>query len=92
LDAHPDRTFVFHCLPIHASWLSCIEVWFSILSRKCLKRADFPEVLTATRQIEAFIATYNTHLAHPFAWRKGVRFYQRLTDKLAVRPALPTAA
>src|ERR671935_2739480 len=92
LDAHPERTLVFHFLPVHASWLSFIEVWFSILSRKCLKRADFPDVLTATRQIEAFITTYNTHLAHPFAWRKGVRFYQRLKDKLAVRPALPTAA
>ena len=92
LAAHPDRAFVFHFLPVHASWLSFIEVWFSILSRKCLKRADFPDVLTATRQIEAFIATYNTHLAHPFAWRKGVRFYQRLKDKLAVHPALPAAA
>jgi hypothetical protein len=67
-------------------------VWFSILSRQCLKRADFPDVLTATRQIEAFITTSNTHPAHPFAWRKGVRFYQRLKDKLAVHPALPTAA
>ena len=92
LDAHADRTFVFYFLPVHASWLSFIEVWFSILSRKCLKRADFPDVLTATRQIEAFITTYNTHLAHPFAWRKGVRFYQRLKDKLAVRQALPEAA
>ena len=92
LAAHPDRTFVFHFLPVHASWLSCIEVGFSILSRTCLKRADFPDVLTATRQIEACITTDNTHLAHPFAWREGVRFYQRLKDKLAVHPALPTAA
>ena len=38
LEAHPQRTFVFHFLPVHASWLSFVEVWFSILSRKCLKR------------------------------------------------------
>jgi hypothetical protein len=94
LDARPARTFVFHFLPVHASWLSFIEVWFSILSRKCLKRADFPDAATAAEQVEAFIATYNTHLAHPFAWKKGVRFYQRLKDKLAARPAppLPEAA
>jgi hypothetical protein len=67
-------------------------VWFSILSRKCLRRADFPDAATATAQIEAFIAAYNTHLAHPFAWRKDVRFYQRLKDKLAARPALREAA
>ena len=94
LAARPDRAFVFHFLPVHASWLSFIEVWFSILSRKCLKRADFPDAATAAAQIEAFIATYNTHLAHPFAWKKGVRFYQRLKDKLAARPtpALQKAA
>ena len=92
LDAHPARRFVFHFLPVHASWLSFIEVWFSILSRKCLKRAAFPDAPTAAEQIEAFIATYNTHLAHPFTWKKGVRFYQRLKDKLAARPALQEAA
>jgi hypothetical protein len=92
LAAHPDRPFVFHFLPIHASWLSCIEVWFSILSRKCLKRADFPDASAATEHIEAFITTYNTHLAHPFTWTKGIRFYQRLKDKLAVRQTLPIAA
>jgi hypothetical protein len=87
LQARPDRAFVFHFLPVHASWLSFIEVWFSILSRKCLKRANFPDAATAAAQIEAFIETDNTHLAHPFAWTKGVRFYQRLKDKLAARPA-----
>jgi hypothetical protein len=25
LDAHPERTFVFHFLPVHTSWLSFIE-------------------------------------------------------------------
>jgi hypothetical protein len=25
----------------------------------------------------------NAHHAHPFTWRKGVCFYQRLKDKLA---------
>jgi hypothetical protein len=52
-----------------------IEVWFSILSRKCLRRADFADASIATQQIEAFMATYNTHMTHPFEWRKGVRFY-----------------
>ena len=89
LDARPARAFVFHFLPVHASWLSFIEVRFAILRRTCLKRADFPDAATAAAQIEAFIATDNTHLAHPFAWKKGVRFYQRLKDKLAARPASP---
>ena len=92
LAAHPARSFVFHFLPVHASWLSFIEVWFSILSRKCLKRADFANASVATRQIEGFLLSYNTHLAHPFEWNKGVRFYQRLKDKIAARSELPLTA
>lgn len=88
----PWRRFVFHYLPVHGSWLSFIEVWFSILARKCLKRASFPDAATAAQEILAFIATYDAHQAHPFTWRKGVRFYQRLQDKLADRAQPPEAA
>lgn len=90
--ARPERSFQFHFLPVHSSWLSCIEVWFSILSRQCLKRAVFPTAAVADEQITAFITTYNRHSAHPFAWKQGVRFYRRLQDKLAERAALAVAA
>ena len=84
---------MFHFLPVHASWLSFIEVWFSILSRKCLRRARLRAMPTiATQQIEAFMRTYNPHMAHPFEWKKGVRFYKRLKDKIAARQQLPLAA
>ena len=46
----------------------------------------------ATQQIESFMLTYNTHLAHPFEWKKGVRFYKRLKDKIAARSELQLAA
>ena len=92
LAAHAERTFVFHFLPVHASWLSFIEVWFSVLSRKCLKRANLTDALRATQHIEGFITTYNTHLAHPYEWKKGVRFYRRLKDKIAARSELQLAA
>jgi hypothetical protein len=80
----PWRPFVFHWLPTHASWLSFVEAWFAILSKKCLKRAELPDFDAAERALTDFVATYNAHQAHPFTWRKGVRFYQRLKDKLAV--------
>ena len=89
---HPARTFAFHFLPVHASWLSFIEVWFSILSRKCLRGASFGNAMIATHEIEAFVRTYNLHLAHPFEWKKGVRFYERLKAKIAARQELPLAA
>jgi transposase len=81
--------FAFHWLPKHASWLSFIEAWFAILSNKCLKRAELAAFADAERTISAFIATSNAHHAKPFTWKKGVKFYQRLKDKLAQAPATP---
>ncbi len=71
--------FRFHWLPLHASWLSFIEAWFAILSNKCLARSELRDFPAA---ILGFIATYNTQHAHPFTWKKGICFYQRLKDKL----------
>lgn len=92
---HP-RRFQFHWLPLHASWLSFVEAWFAILSKKCLRRSELADFAAAARHIDAFVATYNAHHAKPFTWRKGVRFYQRLKSKLADlhRPATapPVAA
>lgn len=91
---HPDR-FQFHWLPTHASWLSFIEVWFAILSKKCLKRAEMADFAAAAAWITGFVATYNAHAAKPFTFKKGVRFYQRLKDTLAQRPdaaSLPVPA
>ncbi len=85
----PDR-FAFHWLPVHASWLSFIEAWFAILSKKCLKRAELTDFADAERTITDFVATYNAHHAKPFTWKKGVKFYQRLKDKLAQAAAEPT--
>ncbi len=43
--------------------------------------------------------TDTAHHAHPFTWKKGIRFYQRLKDKLTTQitdtqtnAALPRAA
>jgi transposase len=82
--------FRFHWLPLHASWLSFIEAWFAILSKKCLARSQLADFAAAVDTILGFIATYNTHHAHPFTWKKGVRFYHRLKDKLA--DSAPTVA
>jgi transposase len=75
--------FRFHWLPVHGSWLSFIEAWFAILGTKCLDRGEWAAFDAAADDILAFIRTYNAHQAHPFSWRKGIKFYQRLKDKLA---------
>ena len=58
----------FHYTPRHASWLNQIEIWFSILTRKLLKRASFASKDELKAKIEAFIAYFNQTLAKPFKW------------------------
>lgn len=78
----PDR-FARHWLPLHAAWLSFVEAWCAILSKKGLKRAELADFAAAERTITAFVATDNAHHAKPFTWKEGGRFYRRLKDKLA---------
>ena len=54
--------------PKHASWLNQIEIWFSILMRRLLKRGNFKSVEDLGEQISAFIKYFNTVLAKPFKW------------------------
>jgi transposase len=84
--------FRFHWLPKHGSWLSFIEVWFAILQKKCLDRCEAAHYAEAAQAITDFIATYDAHQAHPFIWRKGIKFYQRLKDKLAAASTTALAA
>ncbi len=65
LDAHPRWTF--HFTPTHASWLNQIELFFSILTRRLLRRGTFKSKRDLRAQLLAFIERYNP-TAKPFAW------------------------
>lgn len=54
--------------PRHASWLNQVEIWFSILSRRALKRASFDSLEALERRLTEFIEYFNTVLAKPFRW------------------------
>jgi hypothetical protein len=54
--------------PKHVSWLNQIEIWFSILARKLLRRASFRSREHLKARIEAFIDYFNRTLAKPFKW------------------------
>ena len=64
----PTHRIVFHYTPKHASWLNQIEIWFSILIRKVLKRGNFTSVEELKRKVLAFIDYYNRTMAKPFKW------------------------
>ena len=58
----------FHFTPKHASWLNQIEIWFSILVRKVIRRGNFTSTADLKAKIEAFIDYFNTIMAKPFKW------------------------
>jgi transposase len=57
-----------HWLPAHGSWLNPVEICFSILSRKCLRRASLRATQDLRDLIPRVIKTWTTHFAHPFDW------------------------
>lgn len=65
LAEHP-RFFVHHT-PTHASWLNMVELFFSILARRLLKRGVFTSPEEMVTRVMAFIADYN-RTAKPFRW------------------------
>ena len=64
----PTHRIVFHYTPKHASWMNQIEIWFSILVRKVLKRGNFKSVDDLKCKVLAFIEYYNRTMAKPFKW------------------------
>ena len=64
-DSHRIR-FVY--TPKHTSWLNQIEIWFSILVRRLLKRGNFSSVNELRERILAFIDYFNRTMAKPFKW------------------------
>ena len=54
--------------PKRTSWLNQIELWFSILVRRLLKRASFASIQELKERVLAFIEYFNRTLAKPFQW------------------------
>jgi transposase len=66
--ADRSHRIVFHYTPKHASWMNQVEIWFSILVRKLLKRGNFASVADLQAKVLAFINYFNQTMAKPFRW------------------------
>src|SRR5205814_2271571 len=55
----PTHKIVIHYTPKHASWLNQIEIWFSILVRKVIRRGSFCSIEDLRRKVLDFIAYFN---------------------------------
>jgi transposase len=64
----PTHRIRFVYTPKHTSWLNQIELWFSILARRLLKRGSFTSVEDLREHILEFIEYFNRAMAKPFKW------------------------
>jgi hypothetical protein len=62
---HPELVLVH--LPVHASWLNQMEIYFSIVQRKVLTPNDFNDLHEVPERLLAFQRRYEA-LAQPFRW------------------------
>lgn len=69
----PSHRVVFHYTPKHSSWMNQIEVWFSILARKLLKRSSFTSTVELKQRLLEFVRYFNETMAKPFKWTYGGR-------------------
>ncbi|MCP4445055.1 MAG: IS630 family transposase [Myxococcales bacterium] len=58
----------FQFTPRHCSWMNQVEIWFSILARRVLKRGSFTSLDDLKSKLNSFINYFNTTLAKPFSW------------------------
>ena len=69
-------------LPIHASWLNQIEIYFSIVTRKVLTPNDFSSRLEVKERLFGFQKRYQ-EVAKPFEWKFTRADLNRLCARLS---------
>jgi hypothetical protein len=64
----PTHKHGFHLTPTQGSWLHQVELWFSVLARRCLQRGAFGSVEDCATRLCDSLEVYNTHHARPYRW------------------------
>jgi hypothetical protein len=78
-------------LPVHASWLNQVEIYFSIIQRKVLSPNDFTSLQEVSQRLLAFQPLYE-QAAQPFEWKFTREDLQDLITKLNRHQAQALAA
>jgi hypothetical protein len=79
-------------LPVHASWLNQVELYFSILQRKALTPNDLATLDALTERLLRFGEHYR-QIARPFEWNFTRHDLNQLVDRIDQhQPRLALAA
>ncbi len=87
-EAYPNARLIH--LPVHASWLNQIEIYFSIVQRKALTPNDFATLPELARHLLDFAQHYRT-LARPFEWTFTRAKLDNVIEKITRHEAQPLA-
>ena len=66
LERHPRWTF--HFTPTSGSWLNAVENFFSVLTRKRIRRGSFHSLVDLQASIKRYLAEHNA-APKPFVWK-----------------------
>ncbi len=86
------NTIAVH-LPIHASWLNQIEIYFAIVQKKALTPNDFPDLQAVEERLLNFQIRYQ-EVARPFSWkftRKDLKEKLKLVSDHIIKQYEPAA-
>ncbi len=56
-----------HFTPTYSSWLNQVEIWFSLISRKAIRRGSFRSTKELIKKIDEFVQKHNGS-CKPFVW------------------------
>jgi hypothetical protein len=73
-------------LPVHASWLNQIEIYFSILQRKALTPNDFPDLDAVATRLHGFARRFSADRnGKPFNWKFTRHDLHELLERYSAR-------
>ena len=64
----PSHRIRFVYVPKHTSWLNQVEIWFSVLARRVIRRGSFRSKDELRDRLLAFVSYYNRTQAKPYKW------------------------
>ena len=81
LERHPHWTF--HFTPTSGSWLNAVENFFSVLTRRRIRRGVFTSIVDLQAAIKRYLKEHNDN-PKPFVWTKPANEILSKLNRLAV--------
>ncbi len=75
--------WTFHFTPTSGSWLNAVENFFSVLTRKRIRRGSFHSLVDLQAAIKSYLAEHNAD-PKPFRWKASAASIIAKLDRLPV--------